>query len=188
MMVKRLFDFCVALVVSLILLPLFIFIYFLVIFSSKGPALYWSQRVGRNNELFNMPKFRSMRVNTPAVATHLLVNPDYYLTPVGRFLRMTSIDELPQLWSILIGDMSLVGPRPALFNQEDLIRMRTALGIQKLPPGLTGWAQIHGRDELNIAAKVDLDYEYLITQSLKLDIYILWLTTLKVVCSEGVSH
>lgn len=187
-MVKRLFDFFIALLVSLILLPLLIFIYFLVIFSSNGPALYWSERVGKNNQLFSMPKFRSMRVNTPAVATHLLENPDCYLTPVGRFLRKTSIDELPQLWSILRGDMSLVGPRPALFNQDDLIQMRTTLGIQTLLPGLTGWAQVHGRDELNITSKVDLDYEYLLNQSLKLDVYILWLTFIKVIFSEGVSH
>jgi O-antigen biosynthesis protein WbqP len=156
--------------------------------TSPGPVLYWSKRVGRGNVLFRMPKFRSMRIGTPAVATHLLRNPDDYVTPVGRFLRRTSLDELPQLWSILIGDMSFVGPRPALFNQEDLISLRTQCGVHELLPGLTGWAQVSGRDELPIPDKVRRDLEYLRRRSLRFDLYILWLTAVKVVRGEGVSH
>ena len=178
---KRIFDVTLVLGASFLLLIPLIGAAVLVKVTSRGPVLYWSDRVGRKNRIFKMPKFRSMQVGTPAVATHLLENPDCYLTPVGRFLRKTSIDELPQLWSILRGDMSLVGPRPALFNQDDLIQMRTTLGIQTLLPGLTGWAQVHGRDELNITSKVDLDYEYLLNQSIKLDVYILWLTFIKVI-------
>ncbi len=156
--------------------------------TSPGPILYWSDRVGRHNRIFRMPKFRSMRVDTPSVATHLLDNPDRWLTPVGSFLRKSSLDELPQLWSILSGDMSLVGPRPALFNQDDLIALRTELGVHNLVPGLTGWAQINGRDELPIPEKVRLDAEYLRRQSLLFDMKILWLTVLKVVRKDGVSH
>jgi len=160
----------------------------LVRLTSPGPALYWSDRVGRYNRIFRMPKFRSMQIGTPAVATHLLANPDAYLTPIGSFLRKSSLDELPQLWSIIAGDMSFVGPRPALYNQADLVELRTAQGVDKLVPGLTGWAQINGRDELPIPQKVALDVEYLKTQSLWLDIRILWLTALKVVRRDGVAH
>jgi O-antigen biosynthesis protein WbqP len=160
----------------------------LVRMTSSGPALYWSDRVGRNNCIFRMPKFRSMRVGTPAVASHLLVDPAAHLSPVGSFLRRTSLDELPQLWSILLGDMSFVGPRPALYNQEDLIAQRTHLGIQRLRPGLTGWAQVNGRDDLPVERKVALDAHYLAHQSLGLDVRILWLTLIKVLRREGVSH
>jgi O-antigen biosynthesis protein WbqP len=156
--------------------------------TSKGPALYWSDRVGRNNAIFKMPKFRSMRLGTPAVATHLLADPKAHLTPIGSFLRKSSLDELPQLWSILVGDMSFVGPRPALFNQDDLIALRTEQGVHKLVPGLTGWAQVNGRDELPIPKKVALDAEYLQKQCLWFDIRILWLTFMKVVRRDGVSH
>jgi O-antigen biosynthesis protein WbqP len=150
--------------------------------------MYWSNRVGRNNKLFSMPKFRTMKVNTPAVATHLLKNPDHYLTPVGSFLRKTSLDELPQLWSIIKGDMSFVGPRPALFNQEDLIALRTQSGVSQLLPGLTGWAQINGRDELPIIEKVKLDIEYLHKKSVSFDFKILFLTFVKVLRKEGIQH
>ena len=156
--------------------------------TSQGPALYWSDRVGRNNRIFRMPKFRSMRVGTPAVATHLLSDPKTHLTPIGSFLRKSSLDELPQLWSILTGDMSFVGPRPALFNQNDLIALRTECGVHKLVPGLTGWAQVNGRDELPIPQKVLLDAEYLKKRSLWLDIKIIWLTFVKVLRSDGVTH
>lgn len=156
--------------------------------TSKGPVLYWSDRIGEQNKIFRMPKFRSMLVGTPAVATHLLANPSAVLTPIGSFLRKTSLDELPQLWSILVGDMSLVGPRPALFNQYDLISLRTEKGIHVLTPGLTGWAQINGRDEIPIEQKVAFDAEYLARQSLLFDIRILWLTVLKVIHRDGVSH
>ena len=160
----------------------------LVRLTSKGPALYWSDRVGRNNTIFKMPKFRSMRVGTPAVATHLLADPKAHLTPIGSFLRKSSLDELPQLWSILVGDMSFVGPRPALFNQHDLIELRTLQGVHTLVPGLTGWAQVNGRDELPIPDKVKLDVEYLQRQSMWFDIRILWLTFVKVLRRDGVSH
>ncbi len=156
--------------------------------TSSGPALYWSDRVGRNNRTFRMPKFRSMRVDTPAVATHLLDNPGAYLTPIGSFLRKSSLDELPQLWSILRGDMSFVGPRPALFNQQDLIELRTSAGVHALLPGLTGWAQVNGRDELEIPLKVRFDAEYLQRRSMRLDGWILWLTFLKVLRRDGVAH
>lgn len=156
--------------------------------TSPGPALYWSDRVGRHNRIFKMPKFRSMRIDTPAVATHLLQNPDQWLTPIGSFLRKSSLDELPQLWSILKGDMSFVGPRPALFNQDDLIALRTEKGVHELVPGLTGWAQVNGRDELPIPQKVALDAEYLERRSLLFDMKILWLTALKVLARDGVSH
>lgn len=156
--------------------------------TSRGPVLYWSNRVGRNNQLFRMPKFRSMRVGTPAVATHLLTNPESHLTPIGSFLRKSSLDELPQLWSIVVGDMSFVGPRPALFNQDDLIALRTQHGVDRLVPGLTGWAQINGRDELPIPQKVALDVEYLRRQSLGFDLKILFLTFWKVIMRSGITH
>jgi len=156
--------------------------------TSRGPALYLSDRVGQENKIFKMPKFRSMRVDTPAVATHILDDPDTYLSPIGGFLRRTSLDELPQLWSILKGDMSFVGPRPALFNQDDLITLRTEHGVDKLIPGLTGWAQINGRDELPIPEKVALDVEYMQKQSFWFDLKILWMTFLKVIKRDGVSH
>lgn len=150
--------------------------------------MYWSDRVGRHNKIFRMPKFRSMRIDTPTVPTHLLQNPDRWLTPIGSFLRKTSLDELPQLWNILKGDMSFVGPRPALFNQDDLIALRTDAGIHELLPGLTGWAQINGRDELPIHQKVQLDAEYLQRRSLLFDLKILWMTVLKVSLRDDVSH
>lgn len=185
---KRLFDLVLALVV-LVLLALPILIVTLAVrLTSSGPALYWSDRVGRHNRIFKMPKFRSMRVDTPAVATHLLQSPDQWLTPIGSFLRKSSLDELPQLWSILKGDMSFVGPRPALFNQDDLIALRTKKGVHELVPGLTGWAQINGRDELPIPQKVQLDVEYLQRQSLLFDLKILWMTAVKVLARDGVSH
>jgi len=185
---KRLFDLILTLIVtSFLLLPIMIAA-ILVKLTSKGPALYWSDRVGRNKHIFKMPKFRSMKVDTPAVATHLLENPKSVLTPIGDFLRKSSLDELPQLWCILKGDMSFVGPRPALFNQDDLIALRTEQGVHALKPGLTGWAQVNGRDELPIPQKVDLDVEYLNRGSIGFDIYILWLTFIKVIRRDGVSH
>lgn len=185
---KRLFDVCLALVVSLLLLIPAVVIGLVVLVTSPGPVLYWSDRVGRRNRLFKMPKFRSMRVDAPAVATHLLADPSAYVTPIGSFLRKASLDELPQLWSILKGDMSFVGPRPALFNQEDLIALRTQQGVHELVPGLTGWAQVNGRDELPIPAKVELDAEYLRRQSFWFDFRILWLTFVQVLRRDGVSH
>jgi len=188
LVMKRLFDLIAgACAVVLLLLPIAL-VALAVRLTSKGPALYWSDRVGRNNQLFKMPKFRSMQMGTPAVATHLLNNPDAYLTPIGRFIRKTSLDELPQLWSIFKGDMSFVGPRPALFNQHDLIDLRTKAGIQKLTPGLTGWAQINGRDELPIPVKVALDVEYLHRMSLIFDIKIITLTAWKVLKRDNVTH
>lgn len=185
---KRVFDFSLGLVtLALLLLPLLL-VALSIRLTSLGPVLYWSDRVGRNNHLFKMPKFRSMCIDTPAVATHLLQNPDQWLTPIGSFLRKSSLDELPQLWSILIGDMSFVGPRPALFNQDDLIALRTQAGVHELLPGLTGWAQINGRDELPIPEKVKLDAEYLQRRSIMFDLWILWLTLLKVLRRDGVSH
>ena len=185
---KRAFDLCVALVAAIILLLPIALLALTVRMTSSGPALYWSDRVGRHNRIFRMPKFRSMRVDTPAVATHLLGDPQGYLTPIGSFLRKSSLDELPQLWSILVGDMSFVGPRPALFNQQDLIALRTEQGVHTLVPGLTGWAQVNGRDELPIAEKVKLDTVYLQRQSLWFDLGILWLTFIKVLKRDGVSH
>lgn len=185
---KRLFDVVLALLASLMLLVPIAVVALCVRLTSKGPALYWSDRVGQNNRIFQMPKFRSMCVETPAVATHLLSDPKSYLTPIGSFLRKSSLDELPQLWSILSGDMSFVGPRPALFNQDDLIQLRTEAGVHVLVPGLTGWAQVNGRDELSIPEKVTWDGQYLQRQSLWFDIQILWLTFLKVVRKDGVSH
>ena len=185
---KRLFDLTLAALAGCILLVPVLVVAALVRLTSKGPALYWSARVGRNNSIFKMPKFRSMQVGTPAVATHLLSNPDAYLTPIGSFLRKSSLDELPQLWSILKGDMSFVGPRPALFNQQDLIELRTKVGVHELLPGLTGWAQINGRDELPIPQKVALDVEYLYRQSFWLDIKIILLTAWKVLRRDNVTH
>jgi len=187
-MMKRFFDLTLALLALVILMIPIVLVALLVKASSPGPALYWSDRVGRQNRLFRMPKFRSMRIDTPAVATHLLENPKAWLTPVGSFLRKSSLDELPQLWSILRGDMSFVGPRPALFNQDDLIALRTEAGVHALVPGLTGWAQINGRDELPIPEKVRLDAEYLARKSLAFDMQILWLTFVKVLRRDGVSH
>lgn len=185
---KRLFDFLVSAMLSSVLALPIALIALLVRLTSPGPALYWSDRVGRYNKIFRMPKFRSMRVDTPAVATHLLSNPDAYLTQIGSFLRKSSLDELPQLWSILKGDMSFVGPRPALFNQDDLIALRTEQGVHELVPGLTGWAQVNGRDELPIPEKVKLDAEYLRRRSFLFDLRILWLTAIKVLRRDGVSH
>lgn len=188
MSLKRLFDLWLAISVALVLVLPVLLVAVLVRITSSGPALYWSDRVGRSNKIFKMPKFRSMRVGTPAVATHLLADPDAYLTPIGSFLRKSSLDELPQLWSILMGDMSFVGPRPALFNQNDLIALRTQQGVHELVPGLTGWAQINGRDELPIPQKVALDVEYLRNQSFWFDIKILFLTALKVIRRDNVTH
>jgi len=185
---KRIADLILTFVALLLLLLPFLLVSVLVKLTSRGPILYWSDRVGRNNDIFKMPKFRSMVVDTPAVATHLLCDPKSFLTPVGNFLRKTSLDELPQLWCIFKGDMSFVGPRPALFNQDDLIALRTEKGAHCLVPGLTGWAQIHGRDKLPILQKVAMDVEYLHGQSLWLDIKIIWLTFIKVLKKDGVSH
>lgn len=185
---KRLLDLnFVILTVCIFVIPLFL-LALLVRLTSVGPALYWSARVGRGNSIFYMPKFRTMRLDTPSVATHLLENPGQYLTPIGGFLRRSSLDELPQLWSVLTGDMSLVGPRPALYNQEDLIAARTGAGIDGLRPGITGWAQVNGRDALTIEEKVALDSTYVQRQSLSFDVYILWLTVLKVLKRSDVSH
>jgi len=185
---KRLFDLALGGGAAVLLIVPVLLLVLAVRLTSKGSVLYWSERVGRNNVIFRMPKFRSMRVGTPAVATHLLADPKSHLTPIGSFLRKSSLDELPQLWSILVGDMSFVGPRPALFNQQDLIEMRTAQGVQVLVPGLTGWAQVNGRDELPIPQKVALDVEYLVRRGFWFDIQILWMTFLKVVQRDGVSH
>jgi O-antigen biosynthesis protein WbqP len=185
---KRLFDLPVALVAAVFLALPIVITALAVRLTSPGPALYWSDRVGRHNRIFKMPKFRSMHIDTPAVATHLLQNPDQWLTPIGSFLRKSSLDELPQLWSILRGDMSFVGPRPALYNQDDLIALRTEEGVHELVPGLTGWAQVNGRDELPIPQKVELDAEYLQRQSLRFDLKILWMTALKVMARDAVSH
>ena len=185
---KRLFDLVLALFVAIVLALPTLVVAIVVRLTSSGPALYWSDRVGKRNNIFKMPKFRTMQVGTPAVATHLLSDSGQYLTPVGSFLRKSSLDELPQLWSILIGDMSFVGPRPALFNQDDLITLRTQYGVDKLVPGLTGWAQVNGRDELSIPIKVQYEVEYLQNQSFWFDMKILGLTFLKVVRRAGVSH
>ncbi len=185
---KRAFDLLAGFSALLLLGVPFIFLALLVAVTSKGPVLYWSDRVGQHNRIFRMPKLRTMKTGTPAVATHLLDNPQAHLTPVGGLLRRTSLDELPQLWSILMGDMSWVGPRPALFNQTDLIEMRTQSGVHQLVPGLTGWAQVNGRDEIALVDKVRLDTEYLQRQSFVFDLHILWLTALKVLRREGVTH
>jgi O-antigen biosynthesis protein WbqP len=185
---KRVCDIFLGCLAALILIVPVLLVAIAVRLTSKGPALYWSDRVGRNNVIFKMPKFRSMQVGTPAVATHLLADAHSHLTPIGSFLRKSSLDELPQLWSILMGDMSFVGPRPALFNQQDLIDLRTMQGVHTLVPGLTGWAQVNGRDELPIPEKVVLDAEYLTRQDFWFDIKILWMTLLKVIQRDGVSH
>ena len=185
---KRLFDLLTAVQALIVLLVPAGLVALAVLLTSKGPVIYWSDRVGRYNKIFRMPKFRTMRINTPTVATHLMVDIEQFLTPVGSFLRKSSLDELPQLWSIIVGDMSFVGPRPALFNQDDLIRLRSEKGVHNLIPGLTGWAQINGRDELPVPDKVELDIEYMERQSFWFDICILWSTFLKVVSRDGVSH
>lgn len=185
---KRIFDLVLAVALGIILLLPLALIALFVGLTSSGPILYWSDRVGRNNTIFKMPKFRSMQAETPALATHLLDDPDVYLTTVGSFLRKSSLDELPQLWSIIKGDMSFVGPRPALFNQYDLIQLRTSAGVHKLLPGLTGWAQINGRDELSIAQKVALDIEYLGKKSFGFDVKIIILTAFAVLRRDNVTH
>lgn len=185
---KRAFDLLLAIPVLLLLLPLLLTLALLIRATSKGPAIYWSSRVGKNNKLFRMPKFRSMRIDTPQLPTHLLSDPANYLTPIGSFLRRSSLDELPQLFSVLCGDLSLVGPRPALFNQDDLISLRTERGIHVLVPGLTGWAQVNGRDELPIPVKVQFDYEYLQRRSFRFDLQIIGMTVVKVVRGEGIQH
>jgi len=185
---KRAFDISLAALLIAMFSPIFLLLALLIKVTSPGPVLYWSDRVGKNNRLFRMPKLRSMRINTPQVATHLLADPGLYLTPIGGFLRRTSFDELPQFFSILSGDQSFVGPRPALFNQEDLIALRTERGIHRLIPGLTGWAQVNGRDEIPIPVKVEFDREYLDRQSFAFDFQILWMTAFQVLRSEGVQH
>ena len=185
---KRIFDIGAALILAILSLPFVLVLAALVKVTSKGPALYWSDRVGRNNRIFRMPKFRTMRMDTPQIATHLLSDPGRFLTPIGSFLRRTSLDELPQLLSVLRGDMSMVGPRPALFNQDDLIALRTESGVHRLLPGITGWAQINGRDELVIPDKVRLDAQYMRSRNLSFDLRILVATAMKVVRREGVSH
>ena len=185
---KRIIDILLSVGILIILLLPILLIALLVRFTSNGKTLYWSDRVGKNGVLFRMPKFRTMQVDTPTVATHLMTNPNEFLSPIGVFLRRFSLDELPQLFSVLKGDMSFVGPRPALFNQDDLIALRTEKGVDKLLPGITGWAQVNGRDELSIPDKVALDVEYLNRQSFWFDIKILWMTFLKVMKRDGVSH
>jgi O-antigen biosynthesis protein WbqP len=190
-MTKRIFDIIFVLFACVTLAPLLGLTAILVKLTSKGPSLYWSQRVGKNNRLFSMPKFRSMRTGTPQIATHLMnqqADPDAFLTPVGSFIRKTSLDELPQLWSVLKGDMSIVGPRPALFNQDDLINFRTEKGVHVLKPGITGWAQINGRDEIPIPNKVELDTYYLEHQSLWLDLKIIIMTIVKVLRRDNITH
>ena len=185
---KRVFDLFFGVILLLSLVIIMLLIAFVIRLTSKGPSLYWSDRIGKNNKIFKMPKFRTMLTETPVVATHLLDNPVVYLSPIGGFLRSTSLDELPQLFSVLKGDMSFVGPRPALFNQDDLIAMRTVNGVDELLPGITGWAQVNGRDDLSIPDKVALDAEYLNRQSFWFDMKLLWMTFLKVMKREGVSH
>ena len=185
---KRAIDLLLAAVTLSIFSPAMVFVAIMVLISSPGPAIYWSDRVGQRNRIFKMPKFRTMRVDTPAVATHLLSDPGKALTPIGSFLRRTSLDELPQLWSILKGDMSFVGPRPALFNQYDLIELRTECGVDALVPGLTGWAQVNGRDALSIADKVKFDLQYLQNRSFGMDMKILYMTFVKVMRRAEVSH
>ena len=185
---KRLFDLVLVLILGIMLLVPLIIIALAVCVTSRGPVIYWSDRIGENNRLFKMPKFRSLISETPELATHLLEDPSKWQTPIGSFLRKSSLDELPQLWSILLGVMSFVGPRPALFNQKDLIELRTKVGVHTLKPGLTGWAQVNGRDEVSIIQKVKFDAEYLERKSFIFDLYILWLTVLRVMKSDGVSH
>jgi len=185
---KRMFDLCLAFLALIILVVPLVIVALLVKLTSHGPALYWSNRVGRNNVIFKMPKFRTMRVDTPPMATHLMTEPEAFLTPIGGFLRKTSLDELPQLFSILSGNMSFVGPRPALFNQEDLIALRTAKGVHHITPGLTGWAQVNGRDDLPIPAKVAYDEYYLTHRSFGFDFKIIAMTAMQALTGKGVSH
>jgi O-antigen biosynthesis protein WbqP len=185
---KRVLDISLLLFASILLFIPFILAVLAVKFSSKGPVLYWSDRVGKNNRIFKMPKLRSMRVETPVLASDLLQNPEQWITPVGSFLRKSSLDELPQFWNILRGEMSFVGPRPALFNQDDLIELRTKFGIHQLTPGLTGWAQVNGRDDIPIPQKIRFDNEYLKNYSIQFDMKILWLTVIKVIRREGITH
>jgi len=187
-MLKRHLDILVSAATLIVMALPILVIAGMVRLSSPGSVIYWSERVGRNNKIFQMPKFRTMRIEAPAVPTHLMSNPELYITPIGKFLRRTSLDELPQLWSILIGDMSLVGPRPALFNQDDLIALRTEAGVDKMTPGLTGWAQINGRDELPVLVKVQFDVEYMRRRSFWLDLKIILLTFVRVLHRQGVSH
>ncbi len=185
---KRIFDITIAFLVTLFLLVIILIVAFAIKITSRGPILYWSDRIGKNNIIFKMPKFRTMRVDTPALPTHLMTNAAQYLTPIGPFLRKTSLDEIPQLWSILKGDMSFVGPRPALFNQDDLVALRTQLGVHTLVPGLTGWAQINGRDSLPISEKVRWDNEYAEKRSFLFDLYIFIRTFQKILFEKDVSH
>jgi len=185
---KRLFDLFLSCILLILLAIPMLLIVIAIRLTSKGPSLYWSDRIGKNNVIFQMAKFRSMRVETPSMATHLMTEPDAFLTPIGGFLRRNSFDELPQIISILKGDMSFVGPRPALYNQDDLILLRTEKGLNQLLPGLTGWAQVNGRDELSIPEKVKLDVEYMHKKSFWFDLKILWITFLKVINSQGISH
>jgi len=187
-LIKRLFDMVAALAGLMVLWPVLLMIAVAVRLDSPGPAIHWSRRVGRDNQIFLMPKFRSMRIDTPDVATHLLDDPQQWITPLGRMLRRTSLDEFPQLWSVLVGQMSLVGPRPALFNQDDLVALRTEVGVHRLRPGVTGWAQINGRDGLPIAEKVRFDADYMARQNLVLDIRIILITLRAAVAAKGVSH
>ncbi|HBA59366.1 MAG TPA: hypothetical protein DCZ92_00810 [Elusimicrobia bacterium] len=187
-MSKRLFDVVNSILVGALLAPLLTFIAFLVKIDSPGPVFYWSDRVGRNNKVFKMVKFRTMRINTPVVATHLLVNPSVHVTSLGKVLRRISLDELPQLWNILLGNMSFVGPRPALYNQNDLTSSRTARGVHNIPPGLTGWAQVNGRDDLPIPVKVEFDAYYLAHRSFLFDLKIILMTAQQAVLGKGVSH
>lgn len=188
MIAKRIFDLVMALIFSIVLLAPILIVAACVKLTSRGPIIYWSDRVGKNNKIFRMPKFRTMRIDTPALATHLLHQPEKFLTPMGSFLRKSSLDELPQLWSIIRGEMSFVGPRPALFNQSDLIALRTEYGVDAVLPGLTGWAQINGRDERPIPEKVALDVEYLNKRTFFMDVKIIILTFLKVVRRDGITH
>ena len=185
---KHLFDILLGLIIAPIIIAPSLIIALLVKITSKGPILFWSKRIGVNNEIFLMPKFRTMKQDTPDVATHLLKDPDQFITSIGPFLRRNSLDEIPQLYSVLLGDMSLVGPRPALFNQEELINLRNRKDIHKLKPGLTGWAQVNGRDVITIHEKVRLEEEYLDKMSWKMDIYILWLTFIKVLNKDSITH
>ena len=185
---KRLFDFLISAILIILLAILMVLVAIAVRLTSKGPILYWSNRIGKCNVTFKMPKFRTMRVDTPAMATHLMTNPEQFLSPIGKLLRKYSIDEFPQLFSILKGDMSFVGPRPALFNQDDLIALRTKKGVDRLIPGLTGWVQVNGRDELPIPEKVELDVEYMERKSLWFELYIIWLTVIKIVRRDGITH
>jgi O-antigen biosynthesis protein WbqP len=184
----RLFNIAAAILAFVVFLIPMIFVVIAVKMTSKGPALYWSDRVGKENKIFSMPKFRSMRVDAPALATHLIDDSASLLTPIGGFLRNSSLDELPQIWCILIGTMNIVGPRPALFNQDDLVALRTECGVHRLKPGLTGWAQINGRDDLSIPDKVTLDHEYLERRSFAFDLVIIWKTAIKVIKRAGISH